>query len=77
MDIIIGTHRLAQADVKFANLGLVVIDEEQRFGVQVKERLKALRAYGGRAHYDCHADSSNAAHVAAWAAGYLKPGNPA
>ncbi|MEZ6086922.1 MAG: transcription-repair coupling factor [Pirellulaceae bacterium] len=40
VDIVIGTHRLASADVKFNNLGLVIIDEEQRFGVQVKERLK-------------------------------------
>jgi transcription-repair coupling factor (superfamily II helicase) len=43
IDIVIGTHRLAQPDVQFHNLGLVVIDEEQRFGVEVKERLKALR----------------------------------
>jgi len=43
IDIVIGTHRLAQPDVKFRNLGLVIIDEEQRFGVEVKERLKALR----------------------------------
>ena len=42
-DIVIGTHRLAQKDVRFHNLGLVVIDEEQRFGVEVKERLKAFR----------------------------------
>lgn len=44
IDIVIGTHRLAQADVRFHNLGLVVIDEEQRFGVEVKERLKTLRS---------------------------------
>ena len=43
IDVVIGTHRLASADVQFANLGLVIIDEEQRFGVAVKERLKALR----------------------------------
>ncbi|HVX13709.1 MAG TPA: transcription-repair coupling factor [Pirellulales bacterium] len=43
LDVVIGTHRLAQPDVQFANLGLVVIDEEQRFGVAVKERLKACR----------------------------------
>ncbi len=42
-DIIIGTHRLLQPDVQFRNLGLVIIDEEQRFGVQHKERLKKLR----------------------------------
>ncbi len=44
VDIVIGTHRLAQGDIHFANLGLLVVDEEQRFGVDVKERLKALRA---------------------------------
>src|SRR6185295_1856183 len=43
IDIVIGTHRLASKDVEFNNLGLVIIDEEQRFGVDVKERLKALR----------------------------------
>ncbi|QDU98257.1 transcription-repair coupling factor [Lignipirellula cremea] len=43
IDIVVGTHRLASRDVKFCNLGLVIIDEEQRFGVEVKERLKALR----------------------------------
>lgn len=44
LDIIIGTHRLLQPDVKFKNLGLVVVDEEHRFGVRHKERLKNLRA---------------------------------
>ncbi|TWT78461.1 Transcription-repair-coupling factor [Posidoniimonas polymericola] len=44
VDIVIGTHRLASGDVAFANLGLLIIDEEQRFGVAVKERLKALRS---------------------------------
>ncbi len=44
VDIVIGTHRLAQADIHIANLGLVIVDEEQRFGVDVKERLKALRS---------------------------------
>ena len=44
IDIVIGTHRLASRGVSFSNLGLVVIDEEQRFGVAVKDRLKQLRA---------------------------------
>ena len=44
VDIVIGTHRLIQKDVRFKQLGLVIIDEEQRFGVQQKERLKQLRA---------------------------------
>jgi transcription-repair coupling factor (superfamily II helicase) len=43
IDIIIGTHRLLSPDVRFANLGLIVIDEEHRFGVKHKERLKQLR----------------------------------
>ena len=43
VDIIIGTHRLLSADVHFKNLGLIIIDEEQRFGVKHKEKLKALR----------------------------------
>jgi transcription-repair coupling factor (superfamily II helicase) len=43
VDIIIGTHRLLQKDVVFLNLGLLVVDEEQRFGVVHKERLKQLR----------------------------------
>jgi len=44
VDIIIGTHKLIQNDVKFARLGLVIIDEEHRFGVQQKERLKSMRS---------------------------------
>ena len=44
LDVIVGTHRLLQPDVKFADLGLVIVDEEQRFGVRQKESLKKLRA---------------------------------
>ncbi len=44
IDIVIGTHKLLSEDVRFKNLGLVIIDEEHRFGVRQKERLKALRA---------------------------------
>ncbi len=43
VDIIVGTHRLLSKDIKFKNLGLLIIDEEQRFGVRHKERLKKLR----------------------------------
>ncbi|MEM9661745.1 MAG: transcription-repair coupling factor [Planctomycetota bacterium] len=43
VDLVIGTHRLISKDVKFADLGLVIIDEEQRFGVEHKERLLQLR----------------------------------
>ena len=44
VDIVIGTHKLVQDDIKFKNLGLVIIDEEHRFGVRQKEQLKRLRA---------------------------------
>lgn len=44
VDILIGTHRIVSKDVKFKDLGLMVIDEEQRFGVTVKEKLKKFRA---------------------------------
>lgn len=43
VDIVIGTHRLLSEDIKFKNLGLVIIDEEQRFGVKSKEKFKAIR----------------------------------
>jgi transcription-repair coupling factor (superfamily II helicase) len=44
IDILIGTHRLLQRDVRFKDLGLLIVDEEQRFGVTHKERLKKMRA---------------------------------
>jgi transcription-repair coupling factor (superfamily II helicase) len=44
VDIVVGTHKLLSSDVKFARLGLLVIDEEHRFGVRHKEAMKALRA---------------------------------
>ena len=44
VDIVIGTHKLLQRDVRFKRLGLAIVDEEQRFGVRQKERLKQLRA---------------------------------
>ena len=43
VDIVIGTHKLLQPDVKFSNLGLMVVDEEHRFGVRHKERIKAIQ----------------------------------
>ncbi|AIF48717.1 transcription-repair coupling factor [Dyella japonica] len=44
VDVIVGTHKLLAPDIKFKNLGLVIVDEEQRFGVRQKEQLKKLRA---------------------------------
>ncbi|WP_147635107.1 transcription-repair coupling factor [Treponema pectinovorum] len=53
VDILIGTHRIIQKDVKFKDLGLMIIDEEQRFGVKDKEKLKSLKA-----NIDCLAMSA-------------------
>ncbi|WP_296405161.1 transcription-repair coupling factor [Psychrobacter sp.] len=44
VDIVIGTHKILQKDVKFANLGLMIVDEEHRFGVRHKERIKAIQS---------------------------------
>ena len=44
VEIIVGTHRLLSKDVKFRDLGLLVVDEEQRFGVAHKERIKQMQA---------------------------------
>jgi transcription-repair coupling factor (superfamily II helicase) len=43
IDVVVGTHKLLQPDIRFKDLGLVIVDEEQRFGVEQKERLKTLR----------------------------------
>ena len=48
VDVVVGTHRLLSKDVRFRDLGLLVVDEEQRFGVAAKERLKQLRTRGRR-----------------------------
>ena len=57
VDIVIGTHRLLSPDVKFHDLGLMVVDEEQRFGVKHKERAQAAAQDGGRADAHRHARS--------------------
>src|SRR5690606_27968966 len=43
VDIVVGTHRLLNKDVRFKDLGLIIVDEEQRFGVEHKEQMKQLR----------------------------------
>jgi transcription-repair coupling factor (superfamily II helicase) len=43
VDILIGTHRIVGKDVKFKDLGLMIIDEEQKFGVAVKDKLKTIK----------------------------------
>ncbi len=76
VDILIGTHRILQKDVAFKDLGLVIIDEEQRFGVEDKEWLKTFRLDRGRAHAFGHADSANPAHEPAGHSRHLEPGDP-
>ncbi len=77
VDICIGTHRLIQKDVQFKNLGLLIIDEEQRFGVAHKEVLEKNAAGSGRADAERHADSAHTAHVAGGRSGYEHDGNAA
>ena len=62
VDILIGTHRLLQKDVPFKDLGLLVIDEEQRFGVTPQRALEADAHERGCADADGHAHSAHAAH---------------
>ena len=64
VDIIVGTHRLLSKDVEFRDLGLLVVDEEQRFGVAHKEKIKQLQKEGRRADDERDADSAHAEHVA-------------
>jgi len=77
IDLLVGTHRLLSSDVSFANLGLVIVDEEQRFGVIHKERLKKLRATVDILNPHRHPDSANPAHVANRTAGHQHAGHPA
>ena len=74
VDIVIGTHRLASADVQFFNLGLLIIDEEQKFGVEA-QRTHQEDGIDGR-HPDAFRDanSENVAHVAAGSSRYFEFG---
>ncbi len=64
VDVLIGTHRVLSRDVIPKELGLVILDEEQRFGVAQKELLQVAAARGRRAHALGDADPAHAAHVA-------------
>ena len=64
LDILVGTHRLLSQDVTFHDLGLLVVDEEQRFGVRAQGAAQAAAQEGGRADDDGHAHSAHAEHVA-------------
>ncbi len=65
VDLVIGTHRLVQKDIRFKDLGLLIIDEEQRFGVDAKEMLKRIRLSVDVADDDRDAHPAHAASVAA------------
>ena len=77
VDLVVGTHRLLSNDVVFKDLGLVMVDEEQRFGVKHKERLKQLKQSVDVISHERHADSAHAAHVAARTARYVGDRNAA
>ena len=77
VDILIGTHRILQKDVAFKDLGLVIIDEEQRFGVEDKEWLKTLAHDRRRPDPLGHADSPHPAHEPAGHPRHLQPRDPA
>jgi transcription-repair coupling factor (superfamily II helicase) len=64
IDIIIGTHRLLSKDVVFKDLGLLVVDEEQRFGVRHKERIKQMRTNVDVSNPDGNADPAHTSHGA-------------
>ncbi len=77
VDIVIGTHRLLSADVQFRDLGLLIIDEEQRFGVRHKERLKQMRKNVDVLTMSATPDSPNTAHGFAWHPRHVRHRNPA
>ena len=75
IDIIIGTHRLLSGDAVFHDLGLLIVDEEHRFGVEAKEKIRQLKGKRRYALYDRHADSPDALHVTLFSDGHFNPAN--
>lgn len=59
IDILIGTHKAISKTVKWHDLGLLVIDEEQKFGVSTKEKLRQAQGKCRYTHDECHSDSAN------------------
>ena len=70
IDLVIGTHRLLSEDMEFKDLGLLVIDEEQRFGVKHKEKLKQLKTNVDVPDSVGHTDTQDAPHVSVRRQGY-------
>ena len=63
VDVAIGTHRILSKDIKFQDLGLVIVDEEQRFGVKPQRAPEATSKSGRRPHHVRHTDPAHAPHV--------------
>ena len=71
VDVLIGTHRILSKDIRFRDLGLLVVDEEQRFGVRHKERLKQLKRLVDVLTPDGDPDPTHPAHVDDGRAGHV------
>ncbi len=71
VDIVIGTHRLLSKDVVYRDLGLLIIDEEQRFGVTHKEKIKRLKTNVDVLTLNGNTNSENTSHVYAWGQGFI------
>ena len=63
VDILIGTHRLVSKDIAFKDLGLLIVDEEQRFGVAQKEKIKSLKKNVDVLNIKCNTNSKNSSYV--------------
>ena len=74
VDVIIGTHRILSKDVQFKNLGLLIVDEEQRFGVTHKEKNQAVKEGCGCPYTDCNAHSPYSSYEPDRNPGYECPG---
>ena len=66
IDIVIGTHRLLSKDITYHDLGLLIIDEEQRFGVTHKEKIKKLKTNVDVLNFNSNTNSANSSYVDAW-----------
>ena len=77
VDIVIGTHRVLSKDVEFKDLGLLIIDEEQRFGVAHKEKIKTASGKCGCADADGDTDPQNPSHEPDRYPGYERAGGGA
>ena len=71
IDIVIGTHRLLSKDIIYHDLGLLIIDEEQRFGVTHKEKIKRLKTNVDVLNSDSYTNSADSSYVDAWCSRFI------